>query len=294
MNDEYDPLLLEKQHSNEATTTCCGLGGEILEPQQRYPIPLSLSWRIVHALLYNTGGITFLLGSLCYFPSMTNYELGGWLFTIGAIGFLIADLLEWYTNNRVGFFDSPLLRAEFEQKMGIYMEPKDTFLGSYQRLENGMNFFYSAIGSFLYLVGSVCFIPETDSIVLGTELFIVGSFVIFTSQSWKIYRQGCSNPIVVVEGTNGAKCRQDKSFSFSNYASDLPALSVDAGAGMGGLFYLIGSVYFLPEYDITDQDTIRAAALFTVGGWAFTLSAFSILYRYFVVRHVRYPSPENL
>ena len=224
---------------------------------------------------------------------MADYELGGWLFTIGSIGFLIADLLEWYTNNRIGCFDSPLLRVEYEKKMGMYMESKETLLGSYLRLENGLNFFYSAIGSFLYLVGSVCFIPATDSIVLGTELFIAGSFVIFTSQTWKIYRQGCTNPNTVVDGTNSVPS-QDQHFSFSNYLSDLPALSVDVGAGLGGLFYLIGSVYFLPEYDITEEDTIRAAALFTVGGSAFTLSAFSILYRYFVARPIRYPSPENL
>ena len=291
MSGEEHPLLLGKQqYSNE--DTLCGLGG-VLEPK-RYPIPLSLSWRILHASLYNVGGITFLLGSLCYLPWMTDYELGGWLFTIGSIGFLFADLLEWYTNNRVGCLDSPLLRAEFEEKMGIYMDPKETVLGSYQRVENGMNFFYSAIGSFLYLVGSICFIPETDAIVLGTELFIAGSFVIFTSQSWKIYRQGCTNPTVIVDGKNSGNSRLDKSFSFSNYSYDLPALSVDAGAGMGGFFYLVGSVYFLPEYDLTDQDTILAAALFTVGGSAFTLSAFAILYRYFVARPIRYPSPENL
>ena len=276
MNEHHLLLVENEQHNQD--DTLCGLG-EALEPK-RYPIPLSLSWRIIHALLYTTGGITFLLGSLCYFPSMTDYELGGWFFTIGSIGFLIADLMEWYTNNRVGCFDSTVLRADFEEKMDIYMEPKDTLWGSYQRLENCLNFFYSAIGSLLYLVGSICFIPETDSILLGTELFIAGSFVIFTSQSWKIYRQGFSY--------------QEKRFSFSNYLSDLPALSVDAGAGIGGLFYLIGSVYFLPEYDITDQDTIRAAALFTVGGTAFTLSAFSILYRYFVARPIRYPSYENL
>ena len=137
MNEHHLLLVENEQHNHE--DTLCGLG-EALEPK-RYPIPLSLSWRIIHALLYTTGGITFLLGSLCYFPSMTDYELGGWFFTIGSIGFLIADLMEWYTNNRVGCFDSTVLRADFEEKMDIYMEPKDTLWGSYQRLENGLNFF---------------------------------------------------------------------------------------------------------------------------------------------------------
>jgi len=245
----------------------------------KFPMKLSLTWRLVHSILYNIGGFTFLVGSICYFPKYSNYLLGGWLFTIGSAGFLMADLLEWYTNNRVGCFDNESLRKDFEEEVGVHMESKDSCFGSYQRAENGMNFFFSAFGSTLYLIGSILFIPSLDEIVLGTEVFIAGSIVIFLSQSWKIYRQGSSNE---AEPSN-------KSFAFTNYLADLPALFVDSFAGIGGFFYLIGSVYFLPEYDLDDEDTIRAAALFTVGGASFTFSALSIIYRYFITHPPMYP-----
>lgn len=45
------------------------------------------------------GGITFFIGSLFYYPLFEKkYDgdiVGGWLFTIGSIGFLFADLTEW-------------------------------------------------------------------------------------------------------------------------------------------------------------------------------------------------------
>jgi len=244
----------------------------------KYPLKLSLSWRLIHATLYNIGGFTFLIGSLCYFPSLANYVVGGWLFTIGSTGFLAADVLEWYTNNRVGCWDNASQRADFEAAVGTHMESKETCFGQYQRAENGINFAFSAFGSTLYLIGSIMFIPSLDLIVLGTEVFIAGSTVIYLSQGWKVYRQGCFNESDV----------HDKSWSMKNYLPDIPALFVDAFAGFGGVFYFVGSIYFLPAYDITDADTIRAAAWFTAGGAAFTISALSIVYRYFFVHPPAY------
>jgi len=37
-----------------------------------YPEPLSLTWRVVHAVAYLIGGSTFFFGSLQYFPSVNN------------------------------------------------------------------------------------------------------------------------------------------------------------------------------------------------------------------------------
>jgi len=46
-----------------------------------------LWWRIWHGTNYMLGGIFFILGSMCYFPSISEIingdVLGGWLFTIG-------------------------------------------------------------------------------------------------------------------------------------------------------------------------------------------------------------------
>ena len=141
------------------------------------------------------------------------------LFTIGSAGFLFADLNEWWKNNRAGCAFDGEYADEFEASVGKDFGPKDTTWGSYLRKENGLNFAFSAFGSFLYLLGSIFFIPDTNMLTDGTIVFIWGSSVIFLSQAWKVYRQGLEvkyNPQV------DDFCRRE--FKFSNYLADLPAL----------------------------------------------------------------------
>jgi hypothetical protein len=52
----------------------------------KYPQPLSFVWRANHTIAYLIGGITFFFGSIQYLPWINNFELGGWLFTIGSTG----------------------------------------------------------------------------------------------------------------------------------------------------------------------------------------------------------------
>ena len=68
---------------------------------RKYPEPLSLCWRLTHYLNYQTGGVTFLIGSYNYYPD-GNVWTGAWMFLIGGTAFLFADIWEWWMNNRVG------------------------------------------------------------------------------------------------------------------------------------------------------------------------------------------------
>lgn len=236
-----------------------------------FPSPLSFSWRVTHWIGYIIGGTTFAIGSAMYFPTVNDYVSGGWLFTIGSAGFAFADLYEWWMNNRVGCFKYEPYRLNYEKEVGAYFEHPNTYLGRYQRAENGINFFFSFTGSTLYLIGSILFIPATDSIVLGTYVFIIGSLVIFLSQTWKVYRAGCMN----------VSTPSNKAFLIENLSHDIPAFLVDSTAGLGGLGYFIGSILFLPQYDINDDVTWAAAFWFEVGGVLFFLSGACMFYRYF-------------
>ena len=65
----------------------------------RSTVENSMNWKIWHGVNYMIGGITFLLGSYLYYPSVNlsinGYVIGAWLFTIGSACFLLADLTEW-------------------------------------------------------------------------------------------------------------------------------------------------------------------------------------------------------
>jgi len=245
-----------------------------------YPKPLSLGWRICHSSAYMVGGSTFLVGSLQYFPIINQLVLGGWLFTIGSAGFLFADALEWWTNNRVGCFAYDAYEESFEAVMGDRFSDKRTCAGRYQRAENGLNFFTSMMGSLLYLIGSIMFIPSLAAIVTGSYVFLYGSAFIFIAQSWKLYRAACFN-----EET------RDKRFQITNWKQDLPGFLVDLFAGLGGGAYFVGSFVFLPQYDLNDHDTNIAAGWFTCGGTCFFLSAVCMWYRYYCT--LNYPHEKK-
>jgi hypothetical protein len=240
-----------------------------------YLQPLSLLWRINHTIPYLIGGTTFLYGSYQYLPSVSNYVLGGWLFTIGSVGFLYADLQEWWKNNRVGCAFDEEYRDDFELQMGKNFDPPSSICGRFQRAENGLNFAFSAFGSLLYLIGSILFIPSLDAMVTGTIVFIPGSAVIFLSQMCKLYRAGCTFPAV------GQNRFEERSFDLRNLTGDVPGVGVDLCAGLGGLAYLIGSYLFLPTIAVTQAEILRAALWFLAGGALFTLSGVFIVYRYF-------------
>jgi len=242
--------------------------------------PQSFVWRLFHGIHYMIGGLTFVTGSCMYFPAVSNkyspaLTAGGWLFTVGSFFFLLADLQEWWYYRIGCAFDRRYRPSLESQANTLFRHPSNSFAGRYERAEVGINFFASACGSALYLAGSILFIPFFDKeLVAGEWLFIVGSTFIYLSQAWKVYRAGCTNP----------SDRFDQKFRLANYANDYPALGVDGFAGLGGVFYFIGTIFFLPQLNKTDADAVRSAILFVCGGTCFTLSGFFLQYRHHLAR----------
>ena len=246
-----------------------------------WPQPLSLDWRLRHGSMYLLGGIMFIIGSFQYFTFSWSgdYLLAGITFVIGGTAFLYADLSEWWLNNRIGCFYYDYYKDDYERQINKIYDREDTFYGKYRRAENGMNFAFSAFGSFLYFVGGFLFLPSTNGTLLGTQFFIYGSAVIFLSQSWKLYRWGCITP----------NSPNDTQFRLKNLSYDMPGTLVDFFAGIGGLFYLVGSIYFLPLYDVSNDITNLAAVLFVSGGVSFTFSGLFMQYRYYLADPPMYP-----
>jgi hypothetical protein len=215
----------------------------------------SLAWKLWHSINYMIGGITFFIGSYCYFSYINtvypnSFVVGGWLYTIGSFCFLLADLTEW---NHYKF--GCITDSDYKGEKTLY--------NSFIRAEFGINFFASAIGSLMYLIGSIFFIPSLDMLPAGEFFFIYGSLVIFFSQLWKCLRT------VFIGG-----------LKLTNVTDDFSGFIVDICAGLGGLCYYFGTVLFRDM--VTEYDQNIASHWFVTGGTFFTLSGLAMQYRYYL------------
>lgn len=116
-------------------------------------------WETFSAFSYELGGVMFVIGSVCFFPALSSYMAAGdWLFIVGSILYLLVtghELLEvhkyWRRHGTQTFAD----RIEFVAAWSY------------------------VLGSVLFVIGSVCFLPAVDAIVPGAWMFIVGSALFF-------------------------------------------------------------------------------------------------------------------
>lgn len=117
--------------------------------------PSHKTWETFAAFSYKLGGLTFIGGSLFFFPALANHlAVGDWLFCLGSVLYLLVtghDLLEvhkyWRHHGTETFAD----HIEF------------VCAWSY------------VIGSALFVIGSLCFLPSVAAVALGAWLFIIGS-----------------------------------------------------------------------------------------------------------------------
>jgi hypothetical protein len=189
-------------------------------------------WRFAHCGCFLTGGITFCFGTFLLWPfaddssaqANTLAVLSSMLYTVGSLGFLMVDVMEWFT-----FTESALLRA---------------------------NISLSATGSFFYVLGSLGFAPSVSaaSPTLGSLGFLVGSALIAASQAWKVIRLWAAPPLPP-----------------PHPPSDAPlALGVEAGAGLGALFFLLGTAFYWLTGWVAGAQLEAVLWLWAVGSVAFT------------------------
>lgn len=198
----------------------------------------SKCWRVWHGVNYQIGGVTFLFGSIALLPALTGKIDGAFisalLYTIGSAGFLLADITEWLHFTKPCF---PHYSA---------------------------NYLFSALGSAIYLIGSICYFPSLDAAKSGALYFIIGSSVIVLAQTWKIVRTLFMN---------------EKPY-WRNYFEDPSGFYVDLYAGLGALMYLIGTVVMNKSASDTDY-LLVGVLIYCLGGLFFTLSGLYMQKRYY-------------
>lgn len=112
-------------------------------------------WETINAFSYKLGGVAFIAGSVFFYPALSRYlAIGDWLFFAGSLLYLMVtghDLLEvlkyWRHHHTETFADRIELVAAW----------------SY------------VLGSVLFTIGSLCFLPSLDATTLGSWCFIIGS-----------------------------------------------------------------------------------------------------------------------
>lgn len=120
-------------------------------------LPAQLRWETINAILYKIGGLSFVIGSIFFFPALDRFsDTGAWIFFGGSILYLIVtahDLAEvrHYWHSRPSHSDN-------------------------DRLELVAAFSYQW-GTILFLIGSIFFLSSIDRIYAGAWCFIIGSLL---------------------------------------------------------------------------------------------------------------------
>eukprot|EP00475_Leptophrys_vorax_P039750 TRINITY_DN7229_c0_g1_i1.p1 TRINITY_DN7229_c0_g1~~TRINITY_DN7229_c0_g1_i1.p1 ORF type:complete len:258 (+),score=37.04 TRINITY_DN7229_c0_g1_i1:43-816(+) len=253
----------------------------------------SLCWRLTHCVLYLFGGICFLAGSVLYYPyyntgysnSFDGFTVGAWIYTIGSLTFLISDVQEWWSLRhgclgpcKPQSVSSVPLRAtsaavvdhEQQQQQQLEEEEEEELLCC-SKPAVGINFFSSAFGSLLYLIGSIGFIPNLGILTIGIIGFLAGSIINCIGQAWKLHRLG------TYDGSGPE--RHVTEFRVTNWKVEgCSAFLVDSLAGLGSLMFLVGASIYLYHPELVWVVTVWVA-----GSACFLLSGFALVYRHMLL-----------
>jgi hypothetical protein len=241
-----------------------------------YPWILPFWWRVIYIILYMGGSFVITVGSYQYIPGKGgSLQLGGILFTVGSFGFVMVDIMEWWTNMRVGCFHYEPFVESYEQQYSPNFDALDTYRGRFQRAENGLIAFTAFIGSLFYQIGSIFFIPSFALQLEGTYLFIIGSGIVFMAQVWRLRKAGSRN----IENL------KDKTFKLTNIPRNIPMFTVTALCCGAGFSYFIGSFYFLPVYDVDTHISYEAGCWFMLGSILDATSSMLIFHKFFFTEH---------
>jgi hypothetical protein len=189
-------------------------------------------WQFAHALFFLIGGITFIFGTACYyFPDWPeSYLAGGVLYTIGSCGFLGVDVMELFTYT------------------------SNTILT--------LNIFMSATGSFLYVVGSIGFIPA-----------------VYESTGWNFagFTPATTGVYGFIAGSQFGKVGR-----IMTTTKDITAVGVELNPGLGAWCFFVGTMMYNNPYYLEHYYGI-IVNIWEVGSVLFTMGALFLTFRHFVM-----------
>ena len=177
----------------------------------------------------NLGGICFIVGSFAFYEEYDAPTLGSVLFAVGSLLFFIGSCANFIKND-----------AWSAKDMGLTL-----------------NAWLYLFANFLFIVGSVAFVPAVEEELGGTDLgislFIIGSVIFIVAPLYDMYR--------------AHNLRESAQISYLSFVIETTIAILYIG---GSCLFVVGSVYFFPalyeEFAVT---------LFVVGSCCFFAATIS-------------------
>ena len=281
--------------------------GSLLHDPHTPPKEFSFLWRLVHSVLCTIGGIAFLLGTTQYYPTIDRARRGAILFIIGGACFFISDSMDVFASCHISRMLTQAQQQITEEKMSSFpsdytqIESTSNCSESVLGGEESLNSILATVGSILYFLGCILFLPELKMVMYGDILFIPGSIIIITAQVWRVYRAGTTSFESSSSSSSRNRSRSNSSdsnsssrriricdgedrtpFSISNLMrSERSVLISDISLGIGAIAFLVGTVLFLPAFDTSNAVTGDAVYAFLLGSILFTNTGLCLFYKYF-------------
>jgi hypothetical protein len=177
----------------------------------------------------NVGGLCFIVGSFAFYSEYDSPTIGSILFALGSLLFFIGSCANFVKNDAWSATDKGLTINAC-----LYM-----------------------FANFLFIIGSIAFVPAVEEELGGTDLgislFIIGSVIFIVAPSYDMYR--------------AQKLRAGTQISYLSFVIESTIAALYIG---GSCLFVVGSVYFFPvlyhEYAVT---------MFVVGSFCFFFATVS-------------------
>lgn len=164
-----------------------------------------------NSLFYIIGSVFFMIGSLLFYPTFSNN-----IYIYGVIFFITGSIL--YT---LAVFQNVFFKCN--QQLSIY---KKIILN-----------LPTILAGFLFIIGSLCFLPNINNYKIGNWCYRFGSFIYLMNSIWNIYKKykipsylfySIGSTLFIIGGFF---------FLFSDY--------MIINKKIGSIFWCIGSVNYL-------------------------------------------------
>lgn len=252
---------------------------------ETYPVlgqKKSFRWERFQGIIYLIGSACFMSGSCMYYTPVFEAHsriltIDGWLFTIGSLLYLLADLQDWW-NNQIRFCcDRSDQQLTGDNSVLLHFGPSDVSSPEkHTSAKIEINQYCTTCGMIFFLVGSVFFIPTFEKyLTFGEWCFILGSGISALSLLWKLVRSARFS----------ADDLADRRFRLHNLLKDRSSLFMDGCSVIGNLLFFVGTIFFLPSFSITDSDENRAVSFFVCGSACFLISSLYLQYTLYCSSH---------